>query len=173
MWMSTDLFLFLTLAMIAVVSAGAMLFSTNAIYAALYLIVNFCTIAVFYLLLGAPFLAMVQITVYAGAIMVLFLFVIMLLGAERLRRSRTLWWQQPLAIALGLLLFVEAAYALLFRSEQNSLLPPFSSISPGYGNPRAIGEVLFNQYLLPFEMTSFLLLIAIIGAIVLTKSEKR
>lgn len=171
--MSVDLFLFLALALVAVVSALAMLFSDNAIYAALYLIVNFCTIAVFYLLLGAPFLAMVQITVYAGAIMVLFLFVIMLLGAERLRRSRTLWWQQPLAIALGSLLFVEAAYALLLRGRQGGLLPPLSSVAPGYGNPKAIGEVLFSQYLLPFEMTSFLLLIAIIGAVVLTKSEKR
>jgi len=171
--MSTDLFLFLTLAMIAVVSAGAMLFSTNAIYAALYLIVNFCTIAVFYLLLGAPFLAMVQVTVYAGAIMVLFLFVIMLLGAERPQRNPTLRWQRPLAIGLGFVLLMEAAYVILFRGTPGGILPPISSLSSGYGNPNAIGEVLFNQYLLPFEMTSFLLLIAIVGAIVLTKTEKR
>lgn len=171
--MSTDLLLFLTLAIIAVVSAGAMLFSTNAIYAALYLIVNFCTIAVFYLLLGAPFLAMVQVTVYAGAIMVLFLFVIMLLGAERPHLSRTLRWQRPLAIGLGFVLLIEAAYVLLLRGTPAGALPPISSLSPGYGSPKAIGEVLFNQYLLPFEMTSFLLLIAIVGAIVLTKSEKR
>lgn len=171
--MSTDLLLFLTLAIIAVVSAGAMLFSTNAIYAALYLIVNFCTIAVFYLLLGAPFLAMVQLTVYAGAIMVLFLFVIMLLGAKRPQISRTLRWQRPLATGLGFVLLIEAAYVLLFRGTPAGALPPISSLSPGYGNPKAIGEVLFNQYLLPFEMTSFLLLIAIVGAIVLTKSEKR
>jgi len=150
-----------------------MLFTTKAIYAALCLIVNFLTIAVFDLLLGAPFLAMVQVTVYAGAIMVLFLFVIMLLGAERPQRGRTLRWQRPLAIGLGFVLLTEAAYVILFRGTPGGILPPISSLSPGYGNPKAIGEVLFNQYLLPFEMTSFLLLIAIVGAIVLTKTEKR
>ncbi len=171
--MSTDLFLFLILAAIAMISAGAMLFSTNAIYAALYLIINFCTIAVFYLLLGAPFLAMVQVAVYAGAIMVLFLFVIMLLGAERLRRSHTLWWQQPLVLGLGLVLLIETAYILVFRGIPGGTLQPLSTLSFAYGDPKAIGEVLFNRYLLPFEMTSFLLLIAIVGAIVLTKSEQR
>ena len=81
--MTPDLLLFFFLALVAVVSALAMLSSTNAVYSALFLIVNFGTIAVFFLLLGAPFLAMAQVTVYAGAIMVLFLFVIMLLGAEQ------------------------------------------------------------------------------------------
>jgi NADH-quinone oxidoreductase subunit J len=73
------------LAIVAIVSAGMMLYSRNAVYSALWLVLNFTTIAVLYLILNAPFIAMVQITVYAGAIMVLFLFVIMLLGAENLR----------------------------------------------------------------------------------------
>src|SRR5688572_9463095 len=80
--MSLDLILFLILSLIAIATALGMLLSRNAIYSALFLVLNFITVAVFYLLLGAPFIAMAQVTVYAGAIMVLFLFVIMLLGAE-------------------------------------------------------------------------------------------
>ncbi|HQV95062.1 MAG TPA: NADH-quinone oxidoreductase subunit J, partial [Anaerolineales bacterium] len=85
--MTLDLALFLLLALIAIASALGMLISRNTVYSALYLVLNFVTVAVFYLLLSAPFIAMVQITVYAGAIMVLFLFVIMLLGAEGLPKS--------------------------------------------------------------------------------------
>lgn len=166
--MNTELLLFLILALVAIASALAMLASSNAIYSALFLIVNFGTIAVFYLLLGAPFLAMAQVTVYAGAIMVLFLFVIMLLGAEQLRQRQSLTWQQPLAIALGAVLLVETVYIFLTRS-QSELLPSLEQILPDFGSPTAIGELLFHEYLLPFEITSVLLLVAMIGAIVLSR----
>src|SRR5512134_289544 len=96
--MTLDLILFLVLALIAIATAIGMLMSRNTIYSALFLVLNFITVAVFYLLLGAPFIAMAQITVYAGAIMVLFLFVIMLLGAESLPKAEVLRWQTPLAI---------------------------------------------------------------------------
>jgi NADH-quinone oxidoreductase subunit J len=92
-----DLILFLVLALVAVATAIGMLLSRNAVYSALFLVLNFVTVAVFYLLLGAPFIAMAQVTVYAGAIMVLFLFVIMLLGAEA-GSPADLPWQRPLAI---------------------------------------------------------------------------
>ena len=88
--MTTDLWVFLGLALIAVASAVSMLVSRNAIYSALFLVLNFVTVAVLYLLLNAAFIALVQVTVYAGAIMVLFLFVIMLLGAERVDTGRGL-----------------------------------------------------------------------------------
>lgn len=169
--MTPDLILFSILAIIAVASALGMLLSRNAIYSALFLIINFATVAVFYLILGAAFIAMVQVTVYAGAIMVLFLFVIMLLGAERLRPSGTLSWQRPLAILLGLILLAEAAYLLFFRIELIPALDDLTNIS--FGSPTAVGEVLFNQYLLPFEITSVLLLVAMIGAIVLTFRERK
>lgn len=171
--MTLDLILFLILALVAVVSALGMLLSRNAVYSALFLILNFVTIAVFYLLLGAPFLAMVQVTVYAGAIMVLFLFVIMLLGVKRLRQSQTLKWQQPVAIALGVVLLAEAAFTIFFRGGQDEALIPFASLSSATGNPISVAGVLFNNYLLPFEVTSVLLLVAMIGAIVLTKNEKK
>jgi NADH:ubiquinone oxidoreductase subunit 6 (subunit J) len=94
----------------------------------------------------------------------------MLLGLEQLRASERIPWQQPLAIGLGLVLLVEAAYVIFFRSEPMSLAgaPP-----DGFGGPASIGETLFNQYLLPFEVVSVLLLVAMIGAIVLTHTRKR
>jgi NADH-quinone oxidoreductase subunit J len=167
--MSSELLFFLVLAVIAIASALGMLTSRNAVYSALFLILNFATIAVFYLLLGGPFLAMAQITVYAGAIMVLFLFVIMLLGAEMLGRGTSLPWQRPLAILLGLALVVETAVIIFSRNE---VFPALSEPLSTFGGPAAIGDVLFNQYLLPFEVTSILLLIAMIGALVLTRGLK-
>src|SRR5215213_7920805 len=100
--MTLDLIFFLLLSLVAVATALGMLLSRNAVYCALFLVLNFITVAVFYLLLGAPFIAMAQVTVYAGAIMVLFLFVIMLLGAESLPKAEVLPWQRPLAGVLGL-----------------------------------------------------------------------
>jgi len=169
--MTLELALFFALALVSVGSALGMLLSRNAVYAALFLILNLATIAVFFLILYAPFIAMVQVTVYAGAIMVLFLFVIMLLGAERLGRAETLPWQRPLAIGLGLLLLIEGIYVLFFRA--NGFSPVQEIASPDFGSPAAVGEVLFSQFLLPFEAISVLLLIAMIGAIVLTRRTWR
>lgn len=169
--MTFELILFITLGVIAVAAALGMLLSSNAVYSALFLILNFAVIAVFYLILGAPFIAMVQVTVYAGAIMVLFLFVIMLLGAERLRsENNPLRWQAPLAIVLGIALFVLAGVAL---TSQGIGAPPAAlAEAEAFGSPGAIGDLLFSKYLLPFEVTSLLLLVAMIGAVVLTFSER-
>lgn len=170
--MTFDFLLFLVLAVIAVASALSMLISRNAVYSALFLVINFATIAVFFLLLGSPFLAMAQVTVYAGAIMVLFLFVIMLLGAEQLRQDENLPWQRPVAIFLGAVLLIETGYIIYSLGFQQGILPNFSSFASGYASPEDIGILLFNEYLLPFEITSVLLLVAIVGAIVLTKDQK-
>lgn len=170
--MSLDLILFLILALVAIATALGMLLSRNAVYSALFLVLNFVTVAVFYLLLGAPFIAMTQITVYAGAIMVLFLFVIMLLGAENLSPSKALPWQRPLAGTLAFILVVEAAYILVSKARPDgNVLPPDASVN-AMENIRQLGSELFSQYLLPFEVTSILLLVAMVGAIVLTKKEK-
>ena len=170
--MTLDLALFLLLALIAIASALGMLLSRNAVYSALFLVLNFITVAVFYLLLGAPFIAMAQITVYAGAIMVLFLFVIMLLGAESLPKSNVLPWQRPLAIGMSALLGLEAAYLLLTKARPaGTVLAPDAAVN-ATENLRQLGMALFNQYLLPFEVVSILLLVAMVDAIVLTKKEK-
>jgi NADH-quinone oxidoreductase subunit J len=167
--MTGDLLIFYILAIAAVTTALGMLFSRSAVYSAIFLVLNFGTVAVFYILLNAPFIAMSQITVYAGAIMVLFVFVIMLLGTERLPPSKALPWQRPLAILLAVVLGVEAVYLLFFRKVTSGLIPqPVET----FGSPQEVGTALFSQYLLPFEITSILLLIAMVGAIVLTKKEK-
>jgi NADH-quinone oxidoreductase subunit J len=166
--MLADWILFVGLALVAVASALGLLLSKSAIYAALNLIINFVTVAIFYLTLGGPFIALTQVTVYAGAIMVLFLFVIMLLGAEQLGAGATLPWQRPLAFVLGGILLFEAAYAILTRVT-GPAVP--SQIPATYGSPAAIGELLFSVYLLPFEVISVLLLAAMVGAIVLTRKR--
>ena len=171
--MSLDLILFLILALVAIATALGMLMSKNAVYSALFLVLNFVTVAVFYLLLGAPFIAMAQITVYAGAIMVLFLFVIMLLGAEQLAGSETLPWQKPLAGTLAFILVAEATYLLVSKARPvGDILAPTAEAN----DPATLvemGMTLFDKYLLPYEVTSVLLLVAMVGAIVLTNRQKK
>ena len=168
--MTQELILFFILAAIAILTAISMLASENAIYSAMFLVLNFVTVAVLYLLLNAAFIAMVQITIYAGAIMVLFIFVIMLLGAEKAAKGKDLRWQGPLAFLLGSVLVVEFAY-IVFRQQQG-LLPAIEAVPELFGSPASIGELLFNHYLIPFEVTSILLLVAMVGAILLTREER-
>jgi NADH-quinone oxidoreductase subunit J len=170
--MSVDLVLFLVLALVAVAAAIGMLVSQNAVYSALFLVINFATVAVFYLLLGAPFIAMAQITVYAGAIMVLFLFVIMLLGAEKLAPGKVLPYQRPLAIGLAFVLVAETAYLLLSRVQSTAAIVAPTEATNAVEEIRKLGMALFSNYLLPFEVTSIILLVAMVGAIVMTKREK-
>ncbi len=170
--------LFGLVALVAVAAAIGMLISTNAVHAALYLVINLLCVAMFYLGLHAPFLAMVQISVYAGAIMVLFLFVIMLLGAERVYLQSRLRWQAPLAIVLVAVLLSVSVFILISPQVGLELTNPQplgeAGVSmEGYGSPQAVGELLFTQYMLPFQMTGVLLLVAMIGAIVLAKEEKK
>jgi NADH-quinone oxidoreductase subunit J len=164
--MDANLIVFFILAVVAVGSALGMLLNKNAVYSALFLILNFATVALFYLILGGPFIAMTQVTVYAGAIMVLFLFVIMLLGAEQLKGQTKIDWQKPVAIVLGLILFAEAVVVIFFRDQD---LGSFLEVSENFGAPAEIGKVLFNEYLLPFEITAFLLLAALVGAVIIAR----
>jgi len=170
--MNSMLILFIVLAAAAVLSALGLLLSRSAIYAALFLVLNFACVAIFYLILGAPFIALTQITVYAGAIMVLFLFVIMLLGAEKLPGTKAIPWQRPLAIGLSAVLLVEAGILLFQRLQSTvNLSQPDIQVN-SMESIRTLAVMLFNEYLLPFEITSILLLVAMVGAIVLTKQEK-
>jgi NADH-quinone oxidoreductase subunit J len=163
--------LFIFLAVIAVVAALGMLLSRNAVHSALFLVLNFATIAVFYIVLNAPFIAMVQVTVYAGAIVVLFLFVIMLLGAEQLRALGVVdggdRWQRILAGVLAVALVGVTFIALLQADTPGGEIPLIDS------SPVALGLALFEGYILPFELTGVLLLAAMIGVVVLGKSKKR
>ncbi|MDF1499058.1 MAG: NADH-quinone oxidoreductase subunit J [Anaerolineales bacterium] len=167
--MTTDLALFIGLALIAIVSAVSMLVSRNAVYSALFLVLNFLTVAMFYLLLHAAFIAMVQITVYAGAIMVLFLFVIMLLGTEREEIGGSIRWQMPVAIVLAVGLAAELVI-VIFRSAAG-VQGQIAALPESFGSPASIGRLLFSEYLVPFEAVSILLLVAMIGTIVLTLNK--
>jgi NADH-quinone oxidoreductase subunit J len=170
--MNVTLILFILLAAVAVASAVGLLISRNTVYAALFLVLNFATVAVFYLILGAPFIALAQVTIYAGAIMVLFLFVIMLLGADKLPPGKVLPWQRPMAIVLAAVLLAEAGFLLFQRLQMSAgLTNPDASVNTTQALQN-LGETLFSQYLLPFEVTSVLLLVAMVGVIVLTKKEK-
>jgi NADH-quinone oxidoreductase subunit J len=169
--MTLQLLLFLILALVAIASALGMLINRNAIYSALFLVLNFATVAVFFLLLNAPFIAVAQVSVYAGAIMVLFLFVIMLLGAERTGQSNSIPWQRPLAVALAIILLLEAGFILVGQRGVTPLVT--LELPSGFGSPAQVGTELFQNYLLTFEVTSVILLVAMIGAIVLTKNEKK
>jgi NADH-quinone oxidoreductase subunit J len=167
--MTLELIFFLLLSLTAIATALGMLLSRNAIYSALFLVLNFTTVAVFYLLLGAPFIAMAQVTVYAGAIMVLFLFVIMLLGGERLSTSPTLRFHPMIAIPAGLALL--AVFVINIMQWAGQIID-IADTPADYGAPKAVGQLLFSQYMLPFEVTAVILLAAVIGAIILAKSER-
>lgn len=161
---------FAVLAAVAVASGLAMMLSQNSVYSALFLVINFTVVAVLFLVLGAPFIAMLQITVYAGAIMVLFIFVIMLLGGERLPApQQRLRWQQSLAVVLVLALLALAVYVFAQGAAPAAVLADPQQ----YGSPAALGMLLFTKYLFPFEFTSLLLLVAMIGVVVLTAVEER
>ncbi|MDO9088255.1 MAG: NADH-quinone oxidoreductase subunit J [Anaerolineaceae bacterium] len=158
------------LGIVAIGSALGMLINRNAIYAALFLVLNFATIAVLYLALGAPFIALTQITVYAGAIMVLFLFVITLLGAEKLPGYEPIKGHRLVAIGMALVFLVELA---LFYFVRNQTTGPIPFLSAEFGSPKNIGVVMFTEYLLPFEVVAFILLSATVGAIMLTKPDRK
>jgi NADH-quinone oxidoreductase subunit J len=167
--MSGELILFFILALTAVATAAGMLLSRHAIYAALYLVLNFGTIAIFYLLLGSPFIALSQVTVYGGAIMVLFLFVIMLLGSGEIPAEFN--WKNVLpAAVLGLALIGEALALVTQKISATGLQMATSTADAA---PNLLANKLFTVYLLPFEITSILLLVAMVGAIILTKQPKK
>jgi NADH-quinone oxidoreductase subunit J len=165
-----DLVLFWLVTPVSIGAAVLMLFQRNAVFAALFLILNQFTLAVFFVLLDAHFLAAVQVIVYAGAIMVLFLFVIMFLGVDRREALvETIRGQRPLAIGLGLLLVgaIVAAVALGIGLAE----PPGP---PARGdNVESVGRLLFSDYVFPFELTSVLLIVAAVAAMVLARGRAR
>ena len=159
--------LFLLFAVIAVAGAVNLLLQRHPISSALSLIVVMGALAVEYMLLGAEFVSVIQIIIYAGAIMVLFIFVIMLLNAGAEERSKG----SRVAIAIGVpamvVIGVLIAVALLYQNPAATAVPAGALPGP----PKAIGRLLFHEFLLPFEVTSVLILIAIMGAVVLARRE--
>lgn len=163
-------YIFFALAAVALVSGVLVVFQTHPLRSALWLIVNFFAVAGIYLLAQAEFIAAIQIIVYAGAIMVLFLFVIMLLNLRQPEEEalRPRMGQKLAGIALAGL----TAFTLIYGFSK-AKVPLGQPAPPGLGNTESIARLLFTDYLLPFEVTSVLLLVAIVGAVVLAKSKLR
>jgi NADH-quinone oxidoreductase subunit J len=160
---------FVILAVLAIAGALGTITFKSGIYSALSLVGTLLTLAMMYVTLHAQFLASVQVMVYAGAIMVLFLFVIMLLNESQMSGADPLPWVQPVAIAGGIVMAVALAFtAFQFKAPKN--LETATAALQG-GTPGAIGETLFTKFLLPFEAVSILLLIAAIGAVSLVHRQ--
>ncbi|HLZ52698.1 MAG TPA: NADH-quinone oxidoreductase subunit J [Candidatus Acidoferrum sp.] len=166
--MTAQLAIFFVLATLAVLGALSLIFQRHPIHNALSLIVVMIALAGLYLLMGAEFVAAVQIIVYGGAIMVLFVFVIMLLnaGVEERTNVSKLAGIAGIPLAVALLGFLAAAIARSNESAQAGLQ------SGTLANTKEISTMLFREFVYPFELTSFLILVAILGAIVLAQREK-
>jgi NADH-quinone oxidoreductase subunit J len=163
-----DSILFLIFAAIAVGCALNLVLQKHPISSALSLIGVMGSLAALYLLLGGEFIAAAQLIVYAGAIMVLFVFVIMLLNAGTETRTQKRLWPRYLGVPLLVVLFGFVGYIV------QKVLPPSEGVKFGEfqnGSPLDVGKTLFTSYLLPFEVTSVLILVAILGAIVLARRE--
>jgi NADH-quinone oxidoreductase subunit J len=162
-----DIFLFLVFALLAVGCAVNLLLQRHPIASALSLIGVMGSLAVLYLLLGAEFIAAIQVIVYAGAIMVLFVFVIMLLNAGEEERTRRSKLARTLGFPLFAVLLVELGY-VLYRQFAKAPAVQFGGF---IGSTEVLGRALFREYVLPFEVTSVLFLVAVVGAIVLGRRE--
>jgi len=171
-----EMLLFWPLAVIALGASISMITQRNPVYSALFLILTLLCLAGLFLLLHAHFLAVIQIIVYAGAIMVLFLFVIMLLDIRRaevtLSRVRLQKTLGSILVALALLLIVKTTWVLGSGAVGEMAMVKDASAIPDFGTAPALGRALFSSYVLPLELAAVLLFVALIGAIVLSKHRE-
>ncbi|MBK9313348.1 MAG: NADH-quinone oxidoreductase subunit J [Acidobacteria bacterium] len=170
--------LFLAFAGIAVVAAFNLILQRNPIYSALSLIVTLCVMAALFLLLNAPFIAVIQIVVYAGAIMVLFVFVIMLLNIReeesKIDRQKYLkWLAAPMFLALLAQVFAVIRYVDTTPPSIPSANAPGGNPAESLGTVESIANAMFTTYVLPFEATSVLILMAIVGSMLLAKRDSK
>ena len=169
--MSLEVVLFIVFGLISFTSAILMITRVNPVVSALFLIVNFASLAGLYLTLNAQFIAVAQVIVYAGAIMVFFLFVIMLINPEHEKRFLEYKPQIKIfAVVIAVLVFVQIAY-IIFLSKPSGKLSKEVIQSIKAGTIEEIGKQMFINYVLPFEAVGYLLLAAAIGALVLAKKK--
>ena len=166
-----ELILFYIFAAIAVASAILVVSSRNVVHSAAFLGATLFSVAGLFLTLHAEFLAGVQVIVYVGGILVLFVFVIMLIAVERNVHERQSSRQWRIALIAAGILIVEIGYGL-YRGKDSFVLPAAGVVAAaGRGNSEQVGTALYTVYLLPFEIASILLLVAIVGAVVLAKKR--
>ncbi len=163
--------LFYIFAVIAVVSAIMVITQHNVVHSAMFLAATLLSVAGIFLTLHAEFLAGVQVIVYVGGILVLFVFVIMLISLNRAEKERQYNRQWALAIVNAGILAVEFVFVIVKGRDSFLLPPPVAAPAVTIGNSQMVGMALYTSYLLPFEIASILLLVAIVGAVVLSKKK--
>jgi NADH-quinone oxidoreductase subunit J len=171
--MNFALYLFYALAAILLVSGALVITVRNPVHAALFLVLSFFTAAALWLLLYAEFLALTLIIVYVGAVMVLFLFVVMMLDINLDLLREGFWKHLPLAATVGILMALEMAFVLKSREFGLEGAPSPGAPPPGYSNTRALGQVLYTDYVFAFEIAAVILLVAIVSAIALTLRTRK
>lgn len=167
--MSLSLLFFILIGAISLAAAYGVVASRQPIHSALFLLAHFAMLAVLYITLDAQFLAATQVIVYAGGIVILILFVIMLIGSEEIENQGDYRsWTPYVAMLLGLFLVSTLAYTLLVQYNGGAI----DSTALAGGAPPVVGLALFTQYILPFEMAAVLLLVALLGALLLARRPK-
>lgn len=167
--MSLSLLFFIVIGAISLAAAYGVVASRQPIHSALFLLTHFAMLAVLYITLDAQFLAATQVIVYAGGIVILILFVIMLIGSEEIEnRADYRTWTPYVAMLLGLFLVSALAYTLLTQYNGGEI----TATAIQGGVPAAVGFALFTEYILPFELAAILLLVALLGALLLARRPK-
>jgi len=168
--MNIAMLVFIACGVMAIVGALALILAREPVHSALALVLVMISLAILYLLLGAAFIAAIQILVYAGAIMVLFVFVIMLLNAGEEVRTNVSRLAKWVGLPLGTFFLLEMAYSL-FREYGSRAVATSGAAAPDPNLTQQLSMKLFTEFVLPFELTSILILIAVLGALVLAKRE--
>ncbi len=158
---------------ILILAALRVITARNPVHAALWLVLAFFTAADLWLLLHAEFLAVALVLVYVGAVMVLFLFVVMMLDINFDRLREGFWRYVPLAGGVGLLMALEMALVVGAREFGLQSAPPPAEPGPGYSNTKELGRLLYTDYVFPFELAAVVLLVAIVAAIALTLRRRK
>jgi NADH-quinone oxidoreductase subunit J len=164
---------FWVFAAILVIAAVCVIMARNPVHSALFLVLAFFTAAALWMLLRAEFLAITLVLVYVGAVMVLFLFVVMMLDINLDRMREGFWSYLPLGATIAVLMIVEMALVLGGRYFGLQALPAPPDSDPGYSNTKELGRLLYTDYAYPFELAAVLLLVAIVVAIALTLRKRK
>lgn len=168
--METPTLLFTVFAAVTLAAAARVITARNPVHAVLYLVLSFCSAACLWMLLQAEFLAIVLVLVYVGAVMVLFLFVVMMLDLHTDRARGAFWRHLPLAVFVGAAIALQLA--LVLANGHWQFLAPPPGDAPRGGNTRALGLLMYTEYLLPLQLAGVILLVAIVVAIALTLRQR-
>lgn len=164
--------LFYVFSGVLLVSSTCVISVRNPVHAALYLVLSFATAAGIWMLLRAEFLAISLVLVYVGAVMVLFLFVVMMLDINLSKLREGLYRNLPVALAVGILIALELVAIIVRGVGDNTLLTQWP-INPNYSNTQALGQLLYTEFVYPFELAGIILLVAVVAAVALTLRKRK